>query len=276
MGRGLGRRSGVGSGRGERPLPLIELALELQQACTRAFDVLPVASGWGRTSARLTRASSSNRRRSISTSRASSRDHGEDDWRGARPSTVTVGRSAGRNTMTRPSRAPTAAAASPVRKNGPPQRPATFPRLRVPEALVQVETLVGPSKDRLPQVAVIREGGDTEAEGHGHLDQGAGGGCREGAGDQGVTGALREHSRLLAPGARQEHHELITPEPDQDVVAAERVAQDLGNPAEHNVASQVAIGVVDLLEAVQVEDDHGHPVVLGRQLLPPVLEQVRQ
>src|SRR6218665_1150265 len=62
-------------------------------------------------------------------------------------------------------------------------------------------------------------------------------------------------------GRAQQHHELLAAEAEHAVVAAERVAQDVGNQDQHLIAIQMAEAVVDLLEVVDV--DHGQPLLHG-------------
>ena len=91
-----------------------------------------------------------------------------------------------------------------------------------------------------------------------------------------VTGALtarvsRSQStrdRLVVVHPAGQDHELVAAEPGHDVV---RVAHHLGQPlAEHGqqvVAGVVAERVVDVLEAVQVEQDHGEAALAGQHRL---------
>ena len=59
------------------------------------------------------------------------------------------------------------------------------------------------------------------------------------------------------------HHdrELLAADPADDVRAANRRAQDLGEGDEDSVAGSVAVHVVDLLEIVDVEHEDGHRIV---------------
>jgi len=55
----------------------------------------------------------------------------------------------------------------------------------------------------------------------------------------------------------EEHEELVAREPDGVATLGDRVADQLGQELQDAVAVQVAARVVDLLEAVHVEHDHG-------------------
>ncbi len=66
---------------------------------------------------------------------------------------------------------------------------------------------------------------------------------------------LHRGQALAVRGVHQERAELVAPEPSQDVTGAERTAHPLGGLDQHAVALVVAARVVDLLEAVQVEQE---------------------
>ncbi len=77
-------------------------------------------------------------------------------------------------------------------------------------------------------------------------------------------------SRLNLPSARsgsgQEDAELVAPDPVGAAAAADDRGQPLTEFGEQLVAGRVAAGVVEALEAVEVEEDHGDRVVFGRFL----------
>ena len=60
-----------------------------------------------------------------------------------------------------------------------------------------------------------------------------------------------------------QHGELVAAEPGHRVAVAHRRAQPVGDLDQQLVAGRVAEAVVDLLEAVQVEEQHGHVVVVA-------------
>ena len=65
--------------------------------------------------------------------------------------------------------------------------------------------------------------------------------------------------------ARHEDRELVAADPERAVAAADAALDDPGERRQELVADLVAIGVVDPLEVVEVEDDEGqlHPAALG-------------
>ena len=65
---------------------------------------------------------------------------------------------------------------------------------------------------------------------------------------------LGQRERILELGIRQEHHELLASEACGDVVRPQAVAEDVGDALEDGIAGEVAVGVVDLSQ--QVEVDH--------------------
>ena len=88
--------------------------------------------------------------------------------------------------------------------------------------------------------------------------------------------------RFLAAAARQHDDELVAGVADADVVGPDRGAQHAGDVAQRAVADVVAVGVVDVLEVVEVHDqqrDLGLQPVGARQLARQVHEhepRVRQ
>ena len=69
--------------------------------------------------------------------------------------------------------------------------------------------------------------------------------------------ALRGRMRGLAVGARQQHRELVAAEPPDQVGLARLGGQRVGDVPEEVVAGAVAVGVVDQLEPVDVEQQQG-------------------
>src|SRR5665811_2598820 len=100
----------------------------------------------------------------------------------------------------------------------------------------------------------IRDSRDTDARGDGHLvvaEHHRFGDALLEPFDDG------EHSLLLEPV--EQHRELVTAEPRCRVDAAQVAVQALTDRLEQLVAHQVTEGVVDQLEAVQVEEHHREP-----------------
>ena len=84
--------------------------------------------------------------------------------------------------------------------------------------------------------------------------------------------------RLVRVGDRQQGGELVAADPEQRVAAAQGAAERGGDRAEDLVAVLVAVGVVDALEAVEVDDDDrglraavrpGEGLVEGRVVAEP-------
>jgi hypothetical protein len=86
---------------------------------------------------------------------------------------------------------------------------------------------------------------------------------REGHG-HGVHHAAREpRERLGAAVIGHEHHELVAAHARERVLRARACGKPLRNAAEQRVARIVARGVVDFLEAVQIDEDHRRVIGLG-------------
>ena len=79
---------------------------------------------------------------------------------------------------------------------------------------------------------------------------------------------------LAGAGARQDHDELVAAEPDAEVRGAAGIAHALGGHDQHVVAGGVAERVVDLLEAVEVELQHGQPLAAPVRALDQRVEMV--
>ena len=71
---------------------------------------------------------------------------------------------------------------------------------------------------------------------------------------------LGDHRRLRLAGAGQEHREFVAADPGGPVDGADAGADDAGDNPECLVAGEVPGGVVELLEAVEVEDQQRDPV----------------
>jgi hypothetical protein len=70
--------------------------------------------------------------------------------------------------------------------------------------------------------------------------------------------ALGDLERLLRRGLGQEDGELLPAEPGGNVVMSQLLAEDLGDPLEDGVACEVAVGIVDVPEEVEVGHDDRH------------------
>jgi hypothetical protein len=98
----------------------------------------------------------------------------------------------------------------------------------------------------------------------------------EGLGE-GVAQAPGELGRIVDPAKRRlEDDELVGAEPGDAVGLAQAPGETAGHGAQQAVAEAVAEGLVDALEAVEIDDQDGQLLVLppgaGELLLGPVLE----
>ena len=75
-----------------------------------------------------------------------------------------------------------------------------------------------------------------------------------------VGQAAREVDRVAGVAGGDDHAELLAAETADDVGAAHGAAQQVGEVAQHLVAGAVAVDVVDALEVVDVEHQHGDRV----------------
>ena len=72
----------------------------------------------------------------------------------------------------------------------------------------------------------------------------------------------------LGAGLRRQDHELVAADPRQHLLRPHQLARQRGHLLEHEVAAEVAVGVVDPLELVEVEDD--------QRQRPPVAHGARE
>ena len=57
--------------------------------------------------------------------------------------------------------------------------------------------------------------------------------------------------------AAENHQEFVTADPGDDILTAEELFDLPGSPGQHRVTEEMAVAVIDLLEVVQVHDQHG-------------------
>ena len=70
--------------------------------------------------------------------------------------------------------------------------------------------------------------------------------------------------RAVVIGVGQEERELVAADPERPVRATQAGVDDAADPAEQQVARRVPVGIVDLLELVEIEqDERQRPVVPG-------------
>ena len=67
----------------------------------------------------------------------------------------------------------------------------------------------------------------------------------------------RDRRRVVDVGVEQRHHELVAAQPDDQVRVAQRVLEARAELPQELVAGRMAERVVDLLEAVEVEEHEG-------------------
>jgi hypothetical protein len=133
-----------------------------------------------------------------------------------------------------------------------------------------VHRLVGGDQDRLAAgFALAAEHSDPDANRDAL-------GVRRGGGALGDRGA-QVLSKLEGPGGvglRHQHRELVAREAGDNVSPAHPLPQDVRDLADQDIAGMVAEGVVDLLEAVDV-DDHHRPLAAIASAERDVLVQLR-
>jgi hypothetical protein len=129
--------------------------------------------------------------------------------------------------------------------------------------------------DELVRVgAVAREAGDAERDRG--VDRLARGLDLEVPGRDRAADPLRDLDRLLRRRLRKQDAELLAAEARRHVVVAQLLAEDLGDALQDGVAGEVAVGVVDVAEQVEVGHDHRHRPVEARRPRELVGEDVRE
>ncbi|GJE72896.1 hypothetical protein CHKEEEPN_4457 [Methylorubrum podarium] len=136
-----------------------------------------------------------------------------------------------------------------------------------PLGLRLVEGEVGLLEEALDILRDIARGqGDADA--HPDLDDDPVEGVGRGDHLDQALGQCRGPGRILDAG---EHGELVAPEPRHHVVAAHMAPQPLGHRPQQVIADRVAEAVVDRLEPVEVEAEHGERRLgVGAQRLDPL------
>jgi hypothetical protein len=147
-----------------------------------------------------------------------------------------------------------------VFERGPSSRDA--PRAAVAGALGLVEPCIGGLEQAVQRIgAVVADDG---ADAGGNADEVAVHFKR--LGNRGAQ-ALGEQDRFFRTGQPKLHDgEFIAAEPGHDVAVADRATQAIGHLFQQAVAGAVAIGIVDRLEAVEIEIMHGDQPVRGDDL----------
>ena len=116
-------------------------------------------------------------------------------------------------------------------------------------------------------LAVARERGDAHRDGG--ADRLARGLDLEEARRDRAADPVGDLERLLRRRLRQEDRELLAAEAGRHVVVAQLLAEDLRDAAQDGVAGEVAVGVVDIAQQVEVGHDQRHRPL--EALRPPEL-----
>ena len=75
---------------------------------------------------------------------------------------------------------------------------------------------------------------------------------------------------------RRHDHELVATEATERLARFEPLEEPGRDLLQHDVADGVALGVVDHLEAVEVEEEHGHPTAVGAHPVERLLDALPQ
>src|SRR5208282_5626454 len=132
-----------------------------------------------------------------------------------------------------------------------------------------VKALVRRPDQGLFGIAVVGENGHAEVQCQGHVQP-------ERLDRRGIIRAhpAAQRSGLRGIGLRQEQSELIAADSKRIIRGAQRFAQRAGRKLQHVIALQVAVTVIDGLEAVQIHEHQGDMVVVALravQLLRKIL-----
>ncbi len=107
--------------------------------------------------------------------------------------------------------------------------------------------------ERVRILRVLRVAGDADRDGGAdRLARGLD--VEQSLGDR-AADPLRDLERLLGRRLREQNRELLTAEPCRHVVVAQLGSEDLRDALQHRISRQVAVGVVDLAQQVEVGHD---------------------
>ncbi len=120
-------------------------------------------------------------------------------------------------------------------------------------ALGAVHCTVGLLQQFVKALGVTRIQRDADRRGDGHLELLDS--CRL---PHHVQQLLRHHGGAVRIGVGQHHDEFVAAEARQRVVIAHRVLQAVGQLHQQGVADAVAEGIIDVLEAVDVDEQQRH------------------
>ncbi len=85
---------------------------------------------------------------------------------------------------------------------------------------------------------------------------------------QRVVGLDGDVAALGRRRVREDHRELVPAEPPEHVTGSQAPPQRVGDPAEHGVAGEVAVRVVDRLEGVEIEEEQDRRLAVAPRALP--------
>ena len=128
-------------------------------------------------------------------------------------------------------------------------------------ALGDVHAGVGHADDVLDRKTVHRETRDPEASGDLVFAQ-------HGIGRQPLSQALGQYLSLFGAGLRHQDDELIAAVARHDVRLPGLLLEQAADPSQHEIALEVAHGVVDLLKFIEVNEHHGKRPPRARSAFP--------
>ncbi|MNQ38723.1 hypothetical protein D3C85_523160 [compost metagenome] len=114
---------------------------------------------------------------------------------------------------------------------------------------------VGMAQQRVHVTPVLRE--DTDADTGRRIQRNTAHRERLGKRQQNV---FRGRGQPAVLELRHQHHELVAGEPAHDIRRTRQTAQTLRHIAQQRIADRVAQRIVDLLEAVQIQEQHRNPL----------------
>src|SRR2546422_9353716 len=120
--------------------------------------------------------------------------------------------------------------------------------------LDEVHGLVGPAQDLLGSAAVDGEGGYSEAGGNADVQPFFG---EVNLRIHQVLDALHYRQRVPLRSLGEKDHELVASVTEGVVDHAEVALDNVANHPEQSRADEVAVGVVHLLEVIEIDEDHG-------------------
>src|SRR5262245_3519972 len=78
---------------------------------------------------------------------------------------------------------------------------------------------------------------------------------------------LRRPPRTLLGGTGRDDEELLSPPSGRDVGFADRLADHLGGLFQDTISGEMPMGIVQLLEMIQIENENGNGLVVDFSLV---------